>query len=174
MLLSLLASGFVLPQLLASGFVLPQHAPSTTDQRIAKTRVGGLRLSEGEQPRRKLESPASIAAEKMKALARTYNPEEEKALRTCRIEFAPYPAGKYNKIASEDEGLGREAAFEQVRKDLPALASWSDDEIEATYTLMKVRERTAGWIPLSLADVAPLPADCSPLPVRHSRHPPSF
>ena len=70
----------------------------------------------------------------MQANEREYNEAEEKALRVCRIEFAPYPAGKYNKIASLEEGLGPKAAFDQARKDLPALASWSDLEIEATYT----------------------------------------
>ena len=62
--------------------------------------------------------------------------EEEKALRVCRIEFAPYPSGKYNKLEGED-GPGRVAAYEQCRKDLPALSSWSDDEIEATFTYMQ-------------------------------------
>ena len=58
-------------------------------------------------------------------------------LYTTNSEAPHRSAGKYNKIASEETGLGRAAAFEAARKDFPALSSWSDDEIEATYTLMK-------------------------------------
>ncbi|EOD30921.1 hypothetical protein EMIHUDRAFT_99210 [Emiliania huxleyi CCMP1516] len=99
---------------------------------------GGARLSEAEgEPRTgRVESAASIAAAQMRANVRSYNAEEEKALRVCRIEFAPYPSGKYNKLEGED-GPGRVAAYEQCRKDLPALSSWSDDEIEATFTYMQ-------------------------------------
>lgn len=70
------------------------------------------------------------------------NRSRQQALRICRIEFAPYPAGKYNKMASDEEGgVGKAAAYDQVRKDLPALASWSDLEIESTFTALKVRLR---------------------------------
>ena len=36
-----------------------------------------------------------------------------------------------------EDGPGRVAAYEQCRKDLPALSSWSDAEIEATFTYMQ-------------------------------------
>lgn len=107
-------------------------------ERRAGAGHGGARLSEAEgEPRTgRVESAASIAAAQMRANVRSYNAEEEKALRVCRIEFAPYPSGKYNKLEGED-GPGRVAAYEQCRKDLPALSSWSDDEIEATFTYMQ-------------------------------------
>ena len=59
----------------------------------------------------------------------------------CRIEFAPYPSGKYDKIVCE--GAGKAAAFDQCRKDLPALSSWSDEEIKATYDSLKVAMHAA-------------------------------
>ena len=107
-------------------------------ERRAGAGHGGARLSEAEgEPRTgRVESAASIAAAQMRANVRSYNAEEETALRVCRIEFAPYPSGKYNKLEGED-GPGRVAAYEQCRKDLPALSSWSDDEIEATFTYMQ-------------------------------------
>lgn len=123
--------------LVSSGFVL--HLPSVT--RLLEgthARVDWPRMCETEPDESpQFESAASIAAAKRRAIARTsYNAEEEKALKVCRIEFAPYPAGKYNKLASLEDSA---AAFDQCRKDLPALKSWSDEEIEATYTLLKVR-----------------------------------
>jgi len=96
-----------------------------------------------------LESEASIAAKERAANVRTANAEEEKALRVCRIEFAPYPEGKYNKIISDEDKVypdaaeRRRAAFDACRKDLPALASWSNIEIEATYNAL---ERTPSEI----------------------------
>lgn len=112
----------------------------------AARRARLLVACESEPKRRPMvESAASRKADLMKASERAYNEEEEKALRICRIEFAPYPAGKYNKIASEEEGLGKAAAFDQCRKDLPALASWSDLEIESTFTALKVRQYPPRW-----------------------------
>ena len=95
----------VVSVLLSVGFVLPAHqaarklTPSVPGKLAG--RAGGLRL--------KVTLPSSPD------LRTSYNDEEDKALRVCRIEFAPYPAGKYNKIV--DEGEGRTAAFDQCRND---------------------------------------------------------
>ena len=124
----------VVSALLSVGFVLPLHqaarqasvswqdvqaGPASVRGELAG-RAGGLQL--------KVTPPSPD-------IRTSYSAEEDKALRVCRIEFAPYPAGKYNKIV--DEGDGRAAAFDQCRQDLPALASWSDEEIEATYNAIQ-------------------------------------
>lgn len=57
---------------------------------------------------------------------REYNAEEEKALRAIRLEFGGYPPGKYFTIQQEQSDA---AAYEQVKKDQPTLASWTDAEI---------------------------------------------
>lgn len=109
----------VVSALLTVGFVLtpPVRTGGAASARTELAgRAAGLRLS---------------------AARTSYSAEEEKALRVCRIEFAPYPAGKYNKIV--EDGDGRAAAFDACRRDLPALASWSDEEIEATYDQIKVQ-----------------------------------
>ena len=131
-----------LATLLSTSFVPPTSAWSTT-RRTVSVRAGWPRLAEEPneaRPGNGYESAATRAAAERAANLRTFNADEETALRVCRIEFAPYPAGKYNKI--EEEG-GRAAAFDQCRKDLPALSSWSDLEIEATYTSLKVRQLPA-------------------------------
>ena len=54
---------------------------------------------------------------------------QEKALRKTRLDFGGYPAGPYYTLEQES---GKAAAYDQVRKDHPVLAEWSDDEIKAT------------------------------------------
>ena len=96
---------------LSTGFALRAPAP------LVPQRAGSLRLCEPPE-----DAPTS-------STIRTFNKEEEKALRKTRLDFGGYPAGPYFALEQSD---GPEAAYAQVRKDHSVLSAWSDDEIKDT------------------------------------------
>ena len=78
-----------------------------------------LRLAAQRAPAVQLCEPASTL--------RSYNAEEEKALRKTRLDFGGYPPGKYYTLEQEESS---EAAYAAVRADHPVLSGWEDNEIK--------------------------------------------
>ena len=102
--------------------LLPSPSKCATTQReISSKRIRASKI--------RLCAPQSEEGEYSSGSTRAYDAAEEKALRQARLDFGGYPAGKYYTIKSTE---GAAAAYECVRTDLPALGSWTDDEIDVT------------------------------------------